>query len=298
MPGDGRVHGLLDIGANLTHESFRGDLPVVLERARMAGVERLVSTGTTLDASQAACALAQKHPGVLWSTAGVHPHDAAQVSPETLPAIRELFESHPQTVVAVGECGLDFARDYSPRPVQEAVFAAHLELAVELGVPMFLHERDAHERFAAMLQEYGVPGKVPVVVHCFTGDEAALDRYLEMDCHVGITGWICDERRGAHLLDLVGRIPENRLMLETDAPFLIPRTMPKPPTPPSKNATGEVGAPRKQRRGRRSRNEPAFLPWVLHQVALARGEDPARLAASTSRTAAEFFRLSGEVSDR
>lgn len=259
---------LVDIGANLSHDSFRRDLPQVLERARAAGVAQLIVTGASVSESRAAHDIAAAHPGVLFATAGVHPHLAREWSEDAAALIRELARS--PIVVAVGEAGLDFNRDFSPRPIQERVFAAQLEIAAQLGMPVFMHERDAHNRFAAILTEHR-SRLGPAVIHCFTGEAAELDHYLEMDLYVGITGWICDERRGSHLRELVSRIPLDRLMLETDSPYLLPRDL----------------APRPKSR----RNEPMYLAHILETVAACRRMDPAELAAATTRNAREFFRL-------
>ena len=259
---------LIDIGVNLGHRAFNGDRAAVVARAQAAGVGALVITGTTLRASQEAAALAAAQPGVLYATAGIHPHNARDCGPATLPALRALAALAP--VVAIGECGLDYNRDFSPRPVQDRWFAAQVQLACELQLPLFLHERDAHARFLAILAAHRAAFPAGVV-HCFTGTAAELEAYLALDLHIGITGWICDDRRGRHLCELVGRIPLNRLMLETDAPFLTPRTLP--------------GRPRD------GRNEPAFLPRVLDTVAACLGRPPAEVAAATTATARAFFGL-------
>ncbi|MFQ5609754.1 MAG: TatD family hydrolase [Woeseiaceae bacterium] len=258
----------MDIGANLSHDSFRHDLPQVLERAGAAGVAQMIVTGASESESRAAYDIASAHPGVLFATAGVHPHLAREWTDDTATVIRELARS--PIVVAVGEAGLDFNRDFSPRPIQERVFAAQLELAVELGMPVFMHERDAHDRFVAILGEYQTR-LGPAVIHCFTGDAPELERYLELDLHVGITGWICDERRGTRLRELVSRIPLERLMLETDSPYLLPRDL--DPRPKSR------------------RNEPMHLAHILETVAACRQIDPAELADATTRTARAFFGL-------
>ncbi len=272
MHGDGGVAvssvELIDIGANLSHDSFRHDLPQVLERARAAGVAQVIVTGASESESRAAHDIASAHPGVLFATAGVHPHLAREWNGDTAMAIRELVQS--PIVVAVGEAGLDFNRDFSPRPIQERVFAAQLELAVELRMPVFMHERDAHDRFAAILGEFR-SRLGPAVIHCFTGDAQELDHYLELDLHVGITGWICDDRRGTHLRELVSRIPLERLMLETDSPYLLPRDL--DPRPKSR------------------RNEPMHLAHIAETVAACRKIDPAELADATTRTARAFFGL-------
>jgi TatD DNase family protein len=253
---------LVDIGANLTHASFRDDLDAVLARARAHGVGTIVVTGASVEESRRAAAMADTHG--LYATAGVHPHHARECDAATIPALREVA-AHPR-VVAIGECGLDFNRNYSPHPSQEKWFVAQLELAAELGKPLFLHSRDAHPRCAEILRNLRV-GKA--VAHCFTGDSAELRAYLDLGLYIGITGWICDERRGRHLVDLAKEIPGDRLLLETDSPYLTPRDL--HPQPKAR------------------RNEPAHLPHILRAVASARGEAPEALAAATTRNARAFF---------
>jgi TatD DNase family protein len=253
---------LVDVGANLTHASFRDDLDAVIARAREHGVERIVVTGTSVEESRRAAALADAHG--LYATAGVHPHHARECDETTIPALRELAQH--AKIVALGECGLDFNRNYSPHPSQEKWFVAQLELAAELGKPLFLHSRDAHPRFAEILRNLRV-GKA--VAHCFTGEAAELRAYLDLGLYIGITGWICDERRGRHLVELAKEIPQDRLLLETDSPYLTPRF--------------------RLRVQIARRNEPAHLPHILRALARARGEAPAALAAATTRNARAFF---------
>ena len=260
---------IVDIGVNLTHESFANDCDAVLERARLAGVRHLVITGSSLASSPAAATLAATDPSRLSSTAGVHPHHAIEFTVEGLASLRALL-CLPQ-VVAVGECGLDYFRDFSPRPAQRQAFEAQLELAIDTAKPLFLHERDAHMDFVDMIKAAG-HSRPRAVAHCFTGDRAALERYLELGLYIGITGWICDERRGLHLRELVRLIPANRLMIETDAPYLVPRTLKLP------SAT--------------RRNEPMYLPEVCRIISEARGESAEVTAAHTSATACEFFGFS------
>jgi TatD DNase family protein len=259
---------LVDIGVNLTHKRFRADLDDVIARARAAGVTAMVVTGTSLAGSWAAWELARTRPDILSSTAGVHPHNARECNDRTLAELRDLA-GRPE-VRAVGECGLDYDRNFSPPDVQRRWFAAQVDLAAELSMPLFLHERAAHADFLAILRErwHTAHG---AVIHCFTGSAAELDAYLQLGLHIGITGWICDDRRGRHLLDLVGRIPPDRLMIETDAPFLLPRDLPKPP--PDR------------------RNEPALLVAVLDRIAVATGRPREINAAETTETARRFFGL-------
>lgn len=256
---------LCDIAINLTDSAFDADRQQVVAAARAAGVRQLIITGTSIAESQAACALASGQPG-LYATAGVHPHYAKGAGADFISELRQLAAQ--PAVVAIGECGLDFFRDLSPRPVQEAVFSAQLALAGELNMPVLLHERDAAERQCAILSQYRhrLPG---AVAHCFTGDEATLRRYLELDLYIGITGWICDERRGRHLQQLVKLIPDDRLLLETDAPYLIPRDL----------------------KLKSRRNEPRYLPHILATVARCRGQDSTQLGAMVAANSQRLFAL-------
>ena len=259
---------LVDIGANLTHESFDRDRDEVLRQARSAGVRRMIITGTSVTESVRALELAEARPGQLFSTAGVHPHNAAQFDEHGGEALRNL--SAREQVVAVGECGLDFFRDFSPRDAQRRAFQAQLEIAADVRLPVFLHQRDAHEDLLELLR--------PVrdrlcggVAHCFTGTAQMARDYLDMDLYIGITGWLCDERRGGDLREAVRHLPLDRVMIETDAPYLLPRDLPDKP------------------RGRR--NEPRFLPHVLQRLAAALGRSVDEVAEATRRNAERLFSL-------
>ncbi len=217
---------LIDIGANLTHESFARDLPEVLRRAHHAGVQRMVVTGTSVAATRAAIALHSQHPTTLFATSGLHPHHAGDLTRAVLDELRDL--ACEPGVVAVGECGLDYYRNFAPREAQLSAFRALLELAVATGKPVFLHQRDAHADFMSILREFR-GALTDAVAHCFTGQANELEDYLELNLAIGITGWICDERRGQHLLPMMKSIPASRLMIETDAPYLLPRSLrPRP----------------------------------------------------------------------
>ena len=253
---------MIDIGANLTHASFRDDLEAVVSRAREHGVETVIVTGTTAAESKEAAAIAERFG--MHSTAGIHPHHAKDF--RNTDELRTIA-SHPR-VVAIGECGLDFNRNYSPHPAQEDCFTAQLQLGLDLKKPLFLHSRDAHPRFSQILSSFK-PERA--VAHCFTGEREELRSYLDLGLYIGITGWICDERRGAHLLELVREVPRDRLLLETDAPYLTPRDMKPQP--------------------RARRNEPAFLPHILKTVARALGRPTEEVAAETTRNARSLFGL-------
>ncbi|MBC8027067.1 MAG: TatD family hydrolase, partial [Steroidobacteraceae bacterium] len=224
--------------------------------------------GSSEDSTRQAIELSRAHPGELFATAGVHPHHASDVTTETLPAL-EAAANDP-AVVAVGECGLDYFRDLSARDLQRRAFGWQLEIAARTGKPVFLHQRDAHDDFIAILREHRVNRGV---AHCFTAGESERDAYLELGLHIGITGWINDERRGLHLREVVKGIPADRLLIETDAPYLLPRDIrPAPKT---------------------RRNEPMYLPYVIRAIAAARGEDPAMVASASTATARALFELKG-----
>jgi TatD DNase family protein len=202
----------------------------------------------------------------------VHPHHAADYSDESDALIRALVQK--EVVVAVGECGLDYFRNFSPREAQLNAFRRQLDIAKETDMPVFLHQRDAHDDFVEVL-EPALPDLPNAVAHCFTGESESLREYIAMGLHIGITGWICDERRGKHLYDIVSAIPDERLMIETDAPYLLPRTLPVKPSS--------------------RRNEPMYLAEVLRVVAEARGQTEAHVAAISTANAERFFRLPKRV---
>ena len=258
---------LIDIGANLTHDSFDPDFDDVLRRAHDASVTQMIVTGASIQGSKQASELANRHEQ-LFATAGIHPHHAEEASRETLATLKGLLEN--DRVKAVGETGLDFFRDFSSRKAQIASFEAHIEMAIATRLPMFLHERDAHKTFFEILKSYREKLS-NIVVHCFTGQRDALHKYIELDCHIGFTGWICDERRGAHLLSMIKDVPLNRIMIETDAPYLLPRNI--SPKPKSR------------------RNEPKYLTIICQTAADAAGLSFQSLAQHTSKNAQLFFNL-------
>ncbi len=262
------MHELIDIGANIAHDSFDDDREAMMQRAADAGVTRIVVTGSSDESNVQAAKLAEHSPGILYSTAGVHPHHASAYSDDSDALIRVLVQK--EVVVAVGECGLDYFRNFSPREAQLNAFRRQLEIAKETGMPVFLHQRDAHDDFVEVL-EPALPDLANAVAHCFTGEAESLREYIAMGLHIGITGWICDERRGKHLYDIASAIPDDKLMIETDAPYLLPRTLANKP--------------------KSRRNEPMYLAEVLRVVAEARGQSEAHVAAISSANAERFFRL-------
>lgn len=255
---------LFDIGVNLTNNRFSDDLDEVLSRSREAGVQGLLITGTSEQESSDALAISHRFPDICWSTAGVHPHDAANVSDDFVNVLRRLASD--AKVKAIGECGLDFNRNFSPREAQIRVFQQQLELATELQLPLFLHERDAFDEQYQLLS--GV-ANLRGVAHCFTGTTEQMQGYLSLGLYIGITGWVCDPKRGQDLQQAVAHLPLERLLLETDAPFLTPKTLP----------------------GKIRRNEPCYLPHIAETVASLKHVPVEEVVRASTENAQTLFAI-------
>lgn len=263
---------MIDIGVNLTNKRFDKDRDDLILRAKNKGIEQLLITGTSVYESQKALALCQyyqqKFSNTLFSTAGVHPHDADGVSDDYLSQLN-LLAKQPQ-VKAIGECGLDYNRNFSAPKQQIKVFKEQINLAAELTMPLFLHQRDAFSHWFEALEPF--IDRVPAMVaHCFTGNKVELEQCIAANMYIGITGWLCDERRGRELQEIIKLIPLNRLLIETDAPYLTPRTI--RPRPKS------------------SRNEPSYLPYIVEKIADITAIDVDEIACQTSINARKIFNL-------
>lgn len=257
----------IDIGINLTNKQFHNEHDEIINRALDNGVDHMILTGTSVRGSRESAEIAADYPEILYSTAGIHPHDAKSFNPESIPGLRQLLKL--DHVISVGECGLDFDRDFSPRPVQEKCYRAQLELAIEVRKPLFLHERAAFKRFNEITDEY--LSKLPeAVVHCFTGTLEEAKIYLDKGFYLGFTGAISDEKRFSHLEEVIRYTPLDRMMIETDAPFMLPKNM-----------------PRTQNR----RNEPSYLPYVAQTIARWKKISVAEVADETTETAGNFFKI-------
>ena len=258
----------MDIAVNLIGSSLEKDIQRVVEDAAAQSVSSMVVIGSHIQESEQAIDLCEQFPRQLYCTAGVHPHHASEWQTDSAELLRKLTLS--PSVIAVGECGLDYNRDFSPRDMQRKAFAEQLALAVELKMPVLMHERDAHDDFLAILKEYR--SELPAaLLHCFTGNKQSLDAYIELDIYLGVTGWVCDERRGQELALLVPYIPNDRILIETDSPYLLPRSMrPKPKS---------------------SKNEPKYLPYIAQYVADLRQQEVNEFAAISYRNSRRFFGL-------
>lgn len=231
----------------------------------------MVLTGVNLEESAAAAQLANEYADCMRSTAGVHPHYAKEWGADSAQQLLALLND--PVVTAVGEAGLDYFRDFSPRADQQQAFEAQLDIAGQSQYPVFMHQRDADEDFLGIVRAHRdtLSG---AILHCFTGDQTLLHACLDLDLHIGVTGWVCDDRRGQALRECLSDIPLNRLMIETDAPFLLPRNLPDKPA--------------------HRRNEPAFLPHILKTIAELKGVSVDALASATTANARAFFSLSDD----
>lgn len=268
---------LIDIGVNLTNDRLFRDFEHILSRAETSRVLDLIITGVDLKSTLHALELCIRFredrvsPMRLWCTAGIHPHDSATAQEVDFEQLKTLHQRHSDLIVAVGECGLDYERDYSPRTTQRKCFERQLEQAVQLNRPVFLHERGAHQDMLKILKSAGSELSSRSVLHCFTGDQSSMERYLELGCLIGITGWVCDERRGLELKKAVSTLPLDRLLVETDAPYLTPRTLrPRP---------------------KKGINEPSFLPHIVQELARSMKRSEEELWEASTRNAERLFRL-------
>ena len=273
---------MIDICVNLQNGQFSEDLFMVLKRAHHAGVKGILGCATDLNLAErnvALCTESLKRPNLpqLLSTAGVHPHDAETWKDSDGPRLAALCES--TWVRAVGECGLDFNRNFSAPKAQRKAFQAQIDVACQVQKPLFVHDRDSNgEVFQSLMAQGQLP---PVVIHCFTGSADELDNYLGAGFYIGITGWLCDAERGQTLRELVTRIPDNQLLIETDAPFLRPHNAPAN----DQLFTDAYAASRQNRR----RNEPALLSYVAAVLAEQRQQSPAQLAELCTANANTLF---------
>ena len=260
----------IDIGINLTNKQFQNDVQAIIKNAIDQGVEQMILTGTSVKNSEQSAILAKKYPDNLYATAGIHPHDAKHFEAGSISRLRKLLQE--SQTVSVGECGLDFDRDFSPRPMQEKCYEAQLQLAVELQKPLFLHERAAFTRFNFITDNY--LSKLPkAVVHCFTGSLQEAKSYLDKGFHLGFTGAVSNVKRFEQLKAVVKYTSLDRIMIETDAPFMLPKNVPK-----------NLMAKYHERR-----NEPAFLPFVAQTIAEFKGVSVEEIADQTRQVTKLFF---------
>lgn len=249
--------------------AYGKDLAEVLERAKKAGVAAMMVVGTTLERSKAALELAEKYPGI-FASLGVHPHDASACSEEVMASLVKLSQN--PKIRAWGECGLDFNRMHSPAKTQEKWLEVQLETAVNCGLPLIFHERDSEGRLLEILKSFARGKNFSGVVHCFSGTREEMKAYLDLGLHIGITGILTHKQRGEDLREMVLFLPEDRMLIETDAPYLTPS--------PERNQF--------------KRNEPAFVPRVLEKLAEVLKKNPEELAEKIFRNTCDLYRIAAK----
>lgn len=252
---------MFDIGANLTSNHFSDDLDSVIGESFEAGVKKICITSSNLQDVRNAKKITEKYENLYYSV-GFHPHNAKDFKVEFLKDM-SVHLNDPKAI-CLGEMGLDFNRNFSSKEEQILCFESQLSLAKSISKPLFLHQRDAHEEFLSVLDNHKFNQKL--IVHCFTGNLSELEDYLKRDFYIGITGWVCDLKRGEELRECINHIPQDKLLIETDSPYL---------------------SPRKKIR----RNEPKFLIDVAEEVASLRQEEKESIINSSYENSLDFFNL-------
>ena len=231
------------------------------------GLEAIIVTSSSIKDTKKAISLAKQYPGKLWATAGVHPHIAKDTSNDFIEELEKLAMHN--KVIAIGECGLDYHRNFSPPEIQRIIFEKQIKLSLRTDLPLFLHQRDAHEDFITMLKECTI-GNINGVTHCFTGDKNQLKDYLDLGLYIGITGWICDPRRNQALLESIKYIPMDRLLIETDAPYLMPKQL--------------------EKKLKTRKNEPKYIREIAEFISSHKGIKIESLASMTKINSEKLFR--------
>lgn len=252
---------MFDIGANLTSSHFSDDLDSVLDESFEAGVKKICITSSNLQDVRNAKKITERNKNLYYSV-GFHPHNAKDFKIEFLKDM-SIYLDDPKAI-CLGEMGLDFNRNFSSKDEQILCFESQLSLANSINKPLFLHQRDAHEEFLSILDNYKFNQKL--IVHCFTGNLSELEDYLKRDFYIGITGWVCDLKRGLDLRECINHIPQDKLLIESDSPYL---------------------SPRKKIR----RNEPKFLIDVVEEVARLRQQTKESIVKSSYENSLNFFNL-------
>ena len=258
--------GFIDIACNFTHDSFKDNLDEVLNNADQAGVDKFVLLCASLADINPIKVIQNNTPEKFFISAGIHPHHATEIMEINYDALLNKLKSiNPN---AIGETGLDYFRNISPPDIQKKSFCMHIEIAKELSLPLYLHQRDAHSDFIRIIKE-NISNFPKFVVHCFTGTQAELDEYLELGAYIGLTGWICDAKRNIDLRKSIKNIPIEKMMIETDSPYLIPKNL---MVKPKKNI-----------------NEPKYLPHIANEICELTGYELEELKLATSNNAIKFF---------
>ena len=258
--------GFIDIACNFTHKSFKDNLEEVIANAEIEDVKKFVLLCASLNDLGPIKDIQSKSPEKYFISAGIHPHHANEiVELEYKDLLNKLRSINPN---AIGETGLDYFRNISPPKIQRESFQMHIEIAKELKLPLYLHQRDGHNDFIKIIKK-NLDNFPKFVVHCFTGSQKELDDYLDLGAYIGLTGWICDAKRNIDLRQSIKNIPIERMMLETDSPYLIPKNLLKKP--------------------KKNINEPKYLPHIANEICELIGIEIEELKRATHNNTVSFF---------
>jgi len=262
------MHEIADIACNFTSDRFDNDLDEVIDRAIASNITKFGLICSRLSDLDKLLEIYNRYSKDMFFTIGVHPHHANEINKEYLEKLKEIINNNDPH--AIGETGLDFFRNLSTYEEQIFAFEEQIKIAIETNKPLFLHQRDSHHDFIKILRKYSSDIK-KAVVHCFTGTQKQLDDYLELDCYIGVTGWICDAKRNVELRETIKNIPLEKLMIETDCPYLIPKNLPEKP--------------------KNNRNEPNNLNHIVAEISALINIDEDVLRDETFKNTLDFFTI-------
>ena len=261
------MHEIADIACNFTSERFNKDLDKVIERAIANKITKFGLICSRMSDLNKLLKIYKQYSKSMFYTIGVHPHHANEINDDYLKKLKNVITTN--NPHAIGETGLDFFRNLSTYEQQIYVFEEQIKIAIDTNKPLFLHQRDSHDDFIKILRKYSSDIS-KAVVHCFTGTQGQLDDYLELDCYIGITGWICDEKRNVELRKAIKKIPLEKLMIETDCPYLIPKNLVEKP--------------------KNNRNEPTNLNHIINEIAVLMEIDIDILRKQTFENTINYFK--------
>ena len=260
------MYEIADIACNFTSDRFNNDLDEVIDRAIANNITKFGLICSRLSDIDKLLEIYNRYSKDMYFTIGVHPHHANEINEKYLKKLKEsISNNNPH---AIGETGLDFFRNLSTYEEQIFAFEEQIKIAINVNKPLFLHQRDSHDDFIKILKKYSSDIN-KAVVHCFTGTQQQLDDYLELDCYIGVTGWICDAKRNVELRKTIKNIPLERLMIETDCPYLIPKNLPDKP--------------------KNNRNEPNYLDHIVNEISILINEDEDIIRKETYENTLKFF---------
>ena len=260
------MHEIADIACNFTSDRFDSDLDEVINQAIVNNITKFGLICSRLSDIEKLLEIYNRYSKDMFFTIGVHPHHANEINEEYLKKLKEVINNN--NPHAIGETGLDFFRNLSTYEEQIFAFEEQIKIAIDTNKPLFLHQRDSHDDFIKILRKYSSDINKSVV-HCFTGTKEQLNDYLELDCYIGVTGWICDAKRNVELRKTIKNIPLERLMIETDCPYLIPKNLEEKP--------------------KNNRNEPTYLNHIANEVATLMKKDINDIREKTYKTSLSFF---------